>query len=99
MASRSTTNSRAQFTVTRPRGAIAGTRMFFDKSSPTSASHPTRMIYVGDTLMKDVLMAQQAGVRDVWAKYGEAQASEEYDGLCESPLAADSLSRRRAPES
>ena len=38
-------------------------------------------IYVGDSLMKDVLMAQRAGVTDVWAKYGLAQNREEYELL------------------
>jgi phosphoglycolate phosphatase len=39
---------------------------------------PARTVYVGDSLMKDVLMAQQAGVTDVFAKYGLAQHREEY---------------------
>lgn len=42
---------------------------------------PQESVYVGDSLMKDVLMAQQAGVTDVWAKYGVAVAQEGYDLL------------------
>lgn len=38
-------------------------------------------IYVGDSLMKDVQMAQKAGVTDVWAKYGVAQNRSEYELL------------------
>lgn len=38
-------------------------------------------IYVGDSLMKDVLMAQQAGVADAWAKYGFAPRRPEYELL------------------
>jgi hypothetical protein len=38
-------------------------------------------IYVGDSLMKDVAMAQDAGITDVWAKYGTAQHREEYELL------------------
>jgi phosphoglycolate phosphatase-like HAD superfamily hydrolase len=38
-------------------------------------------IYVGDSLMKDVVMAQTAGVTDVYAKYGEAQKRPEYELL------------------
>jgi phosphoglycolate phosphatase len=38
-------------------------------------------IYVGDSLMKDVLMAQEAGVTGVWAKYGTAHNREEYELL------------------
>jgi phosphoglycolate phosphatase-like HAD superfamily hydrolase len=38
-------------------------------------------IYVGDSLMKDVLMAQRAVVTDVWARYGLAQNREQYELL------------------
>jgi FMN phosphatase YigB (HAD superfamily) len=38
-------------------------------------------IYVGDSLFKDVAMAQDAGVDDVWAKYGQAQSRAEYQLL------------------
>ena len=42
---------------------------------------PGRSVYVGDSLMKDVLMAQEAGVTDVFAKYGLAQHRDEYELL------------------
>jgi phosphoglycolate phosphatase-like HAD superfamily hydrolase len=42
---------------------------------------PDRTVYVGDSLMKDVLMAQEAGVADVFAKYGLAQHRDEYELL------------------
>ena len=35
-------------------------------------------VYVGDNLMKDVAMALDCGVDDVWAKYGEALKRPEY---------------------
>lgn len=38
-------------------------------------------IYVGDSLVKDVLMAQQAGVTDVHATYGTSHTREEYELL------------------
>ncbi len=38
-------------------------------------------IYVGDSLMKDVLMAQQAGVMDVFAEYGKGQDHPGYEML------------------
>ncbi|VXC70152.1 Haloacid dehalogenase [Oceanicaulis sp. 350] len=38
-------------------------------------------VYVGDSLMKDIPMAQALGVEDVFAKYGTAQHREEYDLL------------------
>ncbi len=42
---------------------------------------PDECIYVGDSLMKDVAMAQDAGIADVWAKYGGVQHKEEYELL------------------
>lgn len=39
------------------------------------------VVYVGDSLMKDVAMAQQAGVIDVHARYGTAHEKEEYELL------------------
>jgi FMN phosphatase YigB (HAD superfamily) len=44
---------------------------------------PEECVYVGDSLFKDVPMAQQVGVADVWAKYGEAQHKPEYTLLRE----------------
>jgi FMN phosphatase YigB (HAD superfamily) len=38
----------------------------------------TTSVYLGDSLMKDVPMAQDCGVEDVWAKYGEAHKRPEY---------------------
>src|SRR5208283_3868031 len=42
---------------------------------------PEETLYLGDSLMKDILMAQRAGVTDVWAKYGVAQDRPEYELL------------------
>ena len=42
---------------------------------------PEEVVYVGDSLMKDVVMAQAAAVTDVYAKYGEAQKRPEYELL------------------
>jgi len=38
-------------------------------------------VYVGDSLTKDVVMAQQVGVDNAWAKYGLAQQRAEYQLL------------------
>ncbi len=35
-------------------------------------------VYVGDNLMKDVAMAIDSGIDDVWAKYGQAHKRKEY---------------------
>jgi len=37
--------------------------------------------YVGDNLMKDIAMAQRAGIKDVWAEYGVAHHRKEYELL------------------
>ena len=42
---------------------------------------PTAAVYVGDSLMKDVAMAQEAGVRDVYAKYGHNRDGPAYELL------------------
>lgn len=42
---------------------------------------PAETVYVGDSLMKDVAMAQAAGVLDIHAKYGEVQHTEDYELL------------------
>ena len=42
---------------------------------------PDRTVYVGDNLMKDVSMAQDAGVHDVLAGFGQASEREEYELL------------------
>ena len=48
-------------------------------------------LYVGDSLIKDVRMAQEAGVADVWAKYGIANGRPEYDLLRQVTHWPDSL--------
>lgn len=42
---------------------------------------PSECVYLGDSKMKDVAMAQDAGVMDVLAGYGAVQHQEEYDLL------------------
>lgn len=43
--------------------------------------YPHEAVYVGDSLMKDVAMAQEVGVQDVHAAYGLAQDRQGYDLL------------------
>jgi FMN phosphatase YigB (HAD superfamily) len=47
------------------------------------ASDPKDCVYVGDSLFKDVRMAKEVGVTDIWAKYGQAQHKSEYTLLRE----------------
>jgi phosphoglycolate phosphatase len=42
---------------------------------------PDQVVYIGDSLMKDVHMAQAVGAHDVLASYGVAQHKESYDLL------------------
>lgn len=42
---------------------------------------PHQCIYIGDNLLKDVAMAQNANITDVFAKYGKAHTRQEYDLL------------------
>jgi FMN phosphatase YigB (HAD superfamily) len=44
-------------------------------------AEPSQVIYIGDSLMKDVAMAKTAGVTDVWAKYGDTTGRPEYELL------------------
>lgn len=46
-------------------------------------SSPENTLYVGDSMMKDIVMAKEAGVYDVLAAYGKAQHKEEYKLLRE----------------
>jgi len=42
---------------------------------------PKNTVYVGDSLIKDILMANRAGVRSVWAKYGLKTQAGAYEQL------------------
>jgi len=42
---------------------------------------PARTVYVGDSLQKDVWMAQEAGILDAFAAYGSPSSRPEYDLL------------------
>lgn len=44
---------------------------------------PARTAYVGDNLLKDISMAQQAGVHDVHVEYGQTQHLDQYQLLRE----------------
>lgn len=58
--------------------------------------HPHEAVYVGDSLMKDMAMAQDVGVLDVHAAYGVAQDREGYDLLRRvSHWSEDDIARER----
>lgn len=61
--------------VLKPNAKVMETILKRQNRSPGDA------VYIGDSLMKDVAMAQAAGVLDVLAQYGAAQNRPEYDLL------------------
>lgn len=56
-----------------PKGAVKPNPDLLMEIIRSLGAQPAQCIYVGDKLTRDVLMAQQAGVTDVWAKYGEVK--------------------------
>jgi FMN phosphatase YigB (HAD superfamily) len=64
-----------------PRGELKPSPVLLKKIVEEVQADPSEVVYVGDSLMKDVAMAQDANVTDVWAKYGESHRREEYDLL------------------
>jgi len=46
-----------------------------------SGCNRSEVVYVGDSLIKDVAMAKDLGVSDVWAEYGVSQDKDGYDLL------------------
>lgn len=61
--------------VTKPNTAVLTTILSDYKVDPT------RTVYIGDSLTKDILMAQAAGVHDVHAAYGVSDQRQGYDLL------------------
>ena len=54
-------------------------------------------LYIGDSLFKDILMGNQAGVTTAWAKYGQAQTRPEYNVLREvSHWSDEDIAREKA---
>ena len=64
-----------------PRGELKPNAKVLRKIIDDVGASITRCIYVGDSLFKDVVMARDCGVLDVYAKYGESQKRPEYELL------------------
>jgi len=64
-----------------PEGAVKPNPVILANILEDVGAVPEETIYIGDSLMKDVLMAQETRVTDVFAKYGQAQHRDEYDLL------------------
>jgi len=61
-----------------PRGARKPDRALLEKIIADAGVSPEYVVYVGDSLMKDVAMGKAAGVHAVLAEYGVAHKKEEY---------------------
>jgi phosphoglycolate phosphatase len=64
-----------------PRGEVKPNPDILASILKDLSCEPADAVYVGDSLLKDVQMAQQAGVVDIHAAYGEAQSKPEYELL------------------
>jgi FMN phosphatase YigB (HAD superfamily) len=67
--------SRQDFT---PRGSKKPDTKVLNAIVSDLGLNKTDCVYVGDNLMKDVAMALDCGIEDVWAKYGQAHKRAEY---------------------
>ena len=61
-----------------PKGAVKPNVAVLQSILLDCSTPAQNAVYVGDSLMKDISMAQQVGVTDVHAKYGEPQHLESY---------------------
>lgn len=64
-----------------PKGEFKPNPTILKKICEDINEDPSHCIYVGDNLMKDIAMAQQVGMLDIWAAYGQAHHRSEYDLL------------------
>jgi phosphoglycolate phosphatase-like HAD superfamily hydrolase len=64
-----------------PAGVVKPDTRVLETIVSELAPDPSSVAYVGDSLMKDVGMAQKVGVLDVHAQYGEVHESTEYELL------------------
>ncbi len=64
-----------------PKGVLKPNPILLLEILADVSANPDESIYVGDSLMKDVVMAKQAGITDVWAKYGLAHEGDAYQLL------------------
>lgn len=64
-----------------PKGALKPNAKVLLEIIDDVGGLPEETIYIGDNLMKDIAMAKDAEVTDVWAEYGAAQDRPEYQLL------------------
>jgi phosphoglycolate phosphatase-like HAD superfamily hydrolase len=73
-------SSRTVYRLTPPGELKPNPKVLRDIMSAVGAD-PRYTAYVGDSKLKDISMAQDAGVLDIWAAYGAAQHREAYSLL------------------
>lgn len=64
-----------------PEGLLKPDPFMLELILETEKVAPSEVAYVGDSVMKDVLLGQQVGVHDVHAAYGEAHHRDDYNKL------------------
>lgn len=64
-----------------PKGHLKPEVQVLDTIVTESRCDRSEVVYVGDSRMKDVAMAQAVGVLDVWAKYGDSHGRPGYELL------------------
>ncbi|KQY98640.1 hypothetical protein ASD19_07375 [Microbacterium sp. Root53] len=64
-----------------PRGVLKPSPVVLQQIITDHGVLPEQTVYVGDTLIKDVEMAQRVGARDVWAAYGVNHHDTRYELL------------------
>ncbi|WP_426386952.1 HAD family hydrolase [Sphingobium sp. R-21] len=88
---RSTSSHPDQYAADNPSDDIEIVELAHHQSKPSAevlleicereGYSPQNSVYVGDSLIKDILMANRAGVRSVWAKYGLKTSAGAYEQL------------------
>ncbi len=64
-----------------PVGVVKPSQIVLGEIIEHYASPAREVVYVGDSLMKDIAMAQKAGVQDVYAQYGDSHKDQRYSQL------------------
>lgn len=64
-----------------PRGALKPNAAILNAIIRDMAAEPQHVVYVGDSLMKDIHMANQVGIPSALAAYGAVHDSDEYELL------------------
>lgn len=64
-----------------PRGVLKPNEAILRSILADQHCSPADAVYIGDSLMKDIAMAQATGVLDVHARYGQVQKKSEYELL------------------